>query len=307
MTKNKLLLIFIMLVVLSVSALGCVSKSKYETLQQENETIQANLESTQREYEVLQVQVTALQKQWDDAKAALEAEIANKSATISQDQANIAALTQNVSDLEAKLEATLNTEIKLAYSFTFQTKKFAWEMSIPLKTYLYYKEKARITDTSRYSTMATDNYADTQLAQLIRQINDAVLQYNYNKSDTVNLVGAFVQSLIFANNDVTTPYDNYPRYPVETLFDQTGDCEDTSILTAAILYRLAFNEVIFVFNAPKHVAVGVYVPATVGLDGWEYQAKRYIYLETTGDTWTLGHAPSEYVMFQQPQIYPIGQ
>jgi septal ring factor EnvC (AmiA/AmiB activator) len=228
MVKNKLLLLFVMLVVFCVGALGCgVPQKEYDTLKQDYETSQANLTSAQREYEFLQSQVTTLQKEWEVAKAALEAEIASKSATISEAQ-------RNLTEIQAELDATLNTEIKQAYGFTFQAKKFAWELSIPLKTYLYYQEKPRINDTSKYSAMATDSYADSQISQLIRQINDAVLQYNYNKTDTVNLIGAFVQSLIFANNNVTTPYDDYPRYPIETLFDQSADCEDTSILTSAL-------------------------------------------------------------------------
>jgi predicted transglutaminase-like cysteine proteinase len=282
-----------------VSLVGCVSKKEYDTLQQENETLQANLTSAQREYEFLQSQMATAQKEWEVAKVALEAEATQQSIAISEAQ-------QNIVELQAKLDTALATEIKQAYAFSFQTKSFTWELSIPLKTYLSYKEKPRITDNSKYTQMVTDSGADALINKLILQIQDAVLRYNYNKTDTIDLVGAFVQSLIFANNDVTTPYDDYPRYPVETLWDQTADCEDTSILTAALLYRLQYSHVFFVFNQPKHAAIGVYIPAMVGLDGWEYQAKRYIYLETTGENFTLGHAPSVYVVLQ-PSIYPVGQ
>ena len=299
MSKNKVLLLFVTIIVLSVSLVGCVSQKEYDTLEKENETLQANLTSAQREYEFLQSQMATAQKEWEVAKAALEAETARQSIVISEAQ-------QNIVELQAKLDTALNTEIKQAYAFSFQSKSFVWELSIPLKTYLYYKEKARITDTSKYTAMATDSYADSLLNILVTQIKDAALRYNYNKTDTINLVAAFIQSLIFANNDVTTPYDNYPRYPIETLWDQTADCEDTSILAAALLYRLEYSQVFFVFNQPKHVAIGIYVPAAVGSDGWEYQGKRYIYLETTGENWTLGHAPSVYLALQ-PEIYAVGK
>ncbi len=297
MSKNKVLLLFVAIIVLSVSVVGCVSQKEYDTLEKENETLQANLTSAQREYEFLQSQMTSLQKEWEVAKAALEAETARQSTVISEAQKNIA-------ELQAKLDAALNTEIKQSYAFSFQSKSFVWELSIPLKTYLYYKEKARITDTSKYTEMVTDSYADSLLNILVTQVKDAALRYNYNKTDTANLIGTFIQSLIRANNEPNTPYDNYPRYPVETLFDQGVDCEDTSILAAALLQRLEYNQVIFVFNEPKHVAVGIYVPAVYGLDGWEYQAKRYIYLETTGENWSLGHIPSVYSALQ-PEIYPV--
>jgi outer membrane murein-binding lipoprotein Lpp len=299
MSKNKVLLLFVAITVLSVSVIGCVSQKEYDTLEKENETLHANLASAQREYEFLQSQMTSLQKEWEVAKAALEAETAHQSTVINEAQ-------QNIAELQAKLDVSLNTEIKQSYAFSFQSKSFIWELSIPLKTYLYYKEKARITDTSKYSVMVNDNYADSLIDKLVKQIQDAVLRYNYNKTDTVNLIGTFIQSLIRANNETNTPYDNYPQYPIETLFNQGVDCEDTSILTAALLQRLEYNQVIFVFSEPKHVAVGVYVPAVYGLDGWEYQAKRYIYLETTGENSTLGHAPSIYLALQ-PEIYPVGK
>lgn len=299
MLKNKVLLLFVVLVVLAVSTAGCVSKSKYDTLMQDYNTSQTNLTSAQREYDLLKAEMESLQKEWETAKANLDAEIATN-------QNTIASLSQDIATLQAKLEATLDTEIRQVYAFTYLNKDYKWELSIPLRTYLHYKEIARIGDTSKYNEMIMDDYAESQIYQIIKEINDAVLEYNLNKSDTINLVGTFVQSLVFANNDVTTPYDDYPRYPIETLFDQSADCEDTTILAAALLYRLEFNEVIFVFTEKPHVAVGVYNPATIGLDGWEYQGKRYIYLETTGDAWTLGHAPNVYQTLQ-PQIYLIGE
>lgn len=306
MARNKFILFLVMLMVLCISAAGCVSKDKYDTLMQEYETSQTNLTSAQREYNLLQSQMTTLQKEWEEAKAALEAQIANKSAAISEAQQNITKLQEEIAELQAKLDTALNTEIKQAFTFSFQGKEFKWELSIPLKTFLHYKEMARITDTSKYAVMVKDNYADSLLNKLILEVEDAVLRYSYDKTETVDLIGAFIQSLTFANNDITTPYDNYPRYPIETLFDQTADCEDTSILAAALLYRLDYKLVFFVFNEPKHTGLGVYVPAVMGMDGWEFQAKRYIYLETTGDTWTLGHAPGEYST-QQPQVYPVGE
>lgn len=305
MTKNKIFLLVISIILVSISFIGCVSKSNYDSLKQEYDTSQANLTSAQREYEFLQSQLTSLQKEWDVSKANLDAEIAQQSAKINEVQNTNSKLTADIADLQNRLETVLNTEVKQTYAFSYQNKNFTWELSIPLKTYLYYKEKPVITDTSRYNTMVKDSYADSLMNVLILQVKDAVLRYNFNTSDTVNLVGAFVQSLIRANNDPTTPYDDSPSYPIQTLFDQGIDSEDTSILTASILYRLNYTEVIFVFSQPKHVAVGVYVPAVFGLDGWEYQAKRYIYLETTGALWNLGYVPPVYLS-QQPSIYPVG-
>jgi Skp family chaperone for outer membrane proteins len=304
-TKTKVFLLFISIILLSLNFIGCVSKGNYDAIKQEYDALQSNLTSAQREYEFLQSQLTSLQKESEAKKADLDAEIARRSAKITEAQNTNSELTAEIAELQSQLDTVLNTEIKQTYAFSYQNKDFTWELSIPLKTYLYYKEKPEITDTSRFNTMVKDNYADSLMNVLIRQIKDAVLRYNFNNTDTVNLIGTFVQSLIRANNDPTTPYDDSPRYPIQTLFDQGIDSEDTSILTAAILYRLEYTEVIFVFNQPEHIGIGVYAPAVVGLDGWEYQAKRYIYLETTGELWNLGYVPYVY-LGNQPEIYPVG-
>jgi len=41
-------------------------------------------------------------------------------------------------------------------------------------------------------------------------------------SNRFHLLRAFVQSLPYTSDLVTTGYDNYPRYPIETLIDMAG-------------------------------------------------------------------------------------
>jgi hypothetical protein len=302
--NNKVLLVFLCITVLSVTFFGCTSKSNFDNLKKDYDTVkndydalQANLTTAQREYNLLQSNMTSLQKEYDTTKATLEAKVASQSAVITEAQ------NTNVT-LQSKLDTTLNTEIKFTYRFKYQMWQFNWDISIPLREYLYYKAKSRISDSSKYTSMVTDSHADSLINILVQNIKDAVLTYDLKKTDTVDLVGAFVQSLIYASQDTASPYDNRPLYPIETLFEQGGDCEDTSILAATLLQKLEYNQVFFVFSQPKHVALGIDNPASPYVNGWEYQAKRYIYLETTGDNYIVGAAPSVYTTLQ-PEILPI--
>jgi hypothetical protein len=292
MLKNKALLVFLCTIMLSVIVCGCKSNKDYDTLQ-------ANLTSAQREYEFLKSQMDTLQKEYDTNKATLEAKVASQSAAISEAKTNNA-------NLQSKLDTTLNTEVKFSYVFKYQTWQLTWDISIPIREYLYYKEKSRGNDSSKYTAMITDNHADSLINVLVQKIKDTSLDHNLKKTDTVDLVGAFVQSLVYGNQDIGTPYDDHPLYPIETLFKQGGDCEDTSILAAALLQRLEYSQVFFIFSQPKHVALGVDIPMAAYTNGWEYQAKRYIYLETTGDNYPVGVAPNVYTTLQ-PEIYPIGK
>jgi hypothetical protein len=134
-------------------------------------------------------------------------------------------------------------------------------------------------------------------------IKDAALTNNLRKSDIVSLVGTFTRGLPHNDRDVTTPYDSYPRFPVETLIEQGGDSEDVSILAAALLAQEGFNVVFLRFDQPKHVALGINLSG-IGGYSWEYQGNRYYYMECSAKEWELGDAPLQF-RSAKPTIVPI--
>ena len=90
----------------------------------------------------------------------------------------------------------------------------------------------------------------------------------------------------------------YMRFPDEVLFDKEGDCDCKSSLTAALFHELGYNVVIMLSEKLSHAAVGIELkeewldvikpenPERVIL---EYNGKRYLYCETTGDGYKIGH------------------
>lgn len=102
----------------------------------------------------------------------------------------------------------------------------------------------------------------------------------------LNMVVDFVQSL-----EYQAEAGEYPKYPVETLVDGGGDCEDTAILLAALLDQLGMDCILL--SPPGHMAVGV---AVQGLDAKSYlwSGKKYYYVETTGLNWSIGAIPPAY-------------
>ncbi|MCL0071918.1 hypothetical protein M1N51_01730, partial [Peptococcaceae bacterium] len=87
------------------------------------------------------------------------------------------------------------------------------------------------------------------------------------------------------------PYE-YPRYPLETLVDQKGDCEDTSILLASILDAMGFDVALVYVAPPAHMVVGVTGENLSGFY-YEYSGRKYYYLETAGPGWVVGEVPWE--------------
>jgi hypothetical protein len=92
---------------------------------------------------------------------------------------------------------------------------------------------------------------------------------------------------------VSTDFDDYTKSVIETLVEGGGDCEDSAILMAAVLQADSFNYDCILIQPPGHMAVGVYGTDLPGAY-WEYEGRRYYYLETTGDGWSVGKIPEEY-------------
>ena len=82
--------------------------------------------------------------------------------------------------------------------------------------------------------------------------------------------------------------------------DGGGDCEDTSILTSALLNGMGYGTVLF--NLPEHVGVGVDVDHYGTY--WLYENVKHYYVETTGEGWEIGELPEAY-QEESAIVYPI--
>jgi hypothetical protein len=299
------------MLILGLTLAGCgVSEKQYSE-------IQTKLDKVQNDYATATAQLSSMQKELDATKTqlpsaqsdynAMKSQLASAQNEIKQLQDKLASQSVTLDEAQnqvSHLNAILDTKTTHYYQFSFQAVSYRWDLPVALRLYFDYKGKSRPNELSKYGTMVTDAGADATISVLVNKVKDAATNYDLRKSDIVNLVAKFVQTLPGTNKNVTTPYDAYPRYPLETLFDQGGDSQDTSILAAALLRRLDYDVVLFSYDSPKHMAVGVNIPGSLGY-GWEFQAKRYFYLETTGEGLLIGDCPPEYRQ-PQPIIYPLG-
>jgi outer membrane murein-binding lipoprotein Lpp len=303
MSKIKILFAVTAVVMTATLLAGCTSNSKYNDLKKDYDIAQANLASAQREYETLKSQTDSGTLKLIADKTALEQQLTQKSQELTQANSTI-------TTMQSRMNTILSTEKRLLFTFPYSNgyinKTFAWEISIPLKDYLNYKDKAHSSDPTGYAAMVNDTYADAILNQVAQKIKDTRSQYDLKSTDTINLAATFVQTMAFTNKDILTPPNDYPQFPLETLYVPGGDCEDTSLLLAALLKKLEYNPVIFVFEEPRHMAVGIELAAGVSSYGsFEYQAKRYAYIETTGSVnYVVGSIPDKYAG-KQPGIYPV--
>jgi len=190
------------------------------------------------------------------------------------------------------------------FEWSYKGYEWTWSLDIPKSLYEAYKNVAVSTrlqyQASGYGFLTTTN--DVYLQRVAEKLEEATSQKGYDSYDEVSFVLAFIQSLPYTSDSVTSGYDEYPRFPLETLVDNGGDCEDTSILFATLTLIMGYGTVYI--NPPEHYAVGIL--GEEGLPGYyfTYKDKRYYYCETTGSGWEIGELPEEF-QNEEATIYEI--
>jgi hypothetical protein len=198
--------------------------------------------------------------------------------------------------------------VTLHFGWDFKGQAWTWDPVLTQDIYDYFRTKDRSGLIDRqagsynYGAFVTDTTDDALIGQIAQQIRAAAEKEGYSELETLTFALAFVQSLPYAYDDTTTAFNEYPRFPVETLVDEGSDCEDTSILYASLVLMLGYSAVMLA--PPQHMAVGV---AGTDLPGTyvEYNGNRYYYAETTGEGYVIGQAPKEYEGTQM-RIYEVG-
>ncbi len=191
--------------------------------------------------------------------------------------------------------------IKREFAWDYGGKRWTWKLLVPEATYTYYTNLKR-PPTDDYSVYVTDPADDAFISSLAARLKEAAAQKKYSPKQTTELVITFVQNIKYAYDNISKGAEEYPRYPLETLVDQEGDCEDHSILLASILKEMGYG-VVLIYIPGEHVAVGIKgkdLPGTY----YEYEGTRYYYVETTAAGWSIGQTPEEH-LWAKAHIFPL--
>jgi hypothetical protein len=170
----------------------------------------------------------------------------------------------------------------------WNTLSWTWTVQVSQDLYTYESHLPRIASWNDWAKY-TD---DPVLEELAPSLKEAAENKGFDYYETINFVLSFVHCFPYTIDSVTTGADEYPRYPIETLVDGGGDCEDTSFLVAGILKVMNYD--VCLLELPGHMAVGV-----LGIDEhpgsyYNFNGKHYYYCETTSTGWTMGEIPSNF-------------
>ena len=185
------------------------------------------------------------------------------------------------------------------------TLRFDWEcqdnyhtasMDIPLdaEMYRYYRGLQRYYGIENFYLYVNDDNNRAIVRKMVDALRNVADEYSYDDATVAREIAKFVQDCIEYQYDIDgTGQEEYPKYPIETIYERRGDCEDSSILMAALLKEWGY-EVGFL-HLPHHVAVAIRTSNTYNAGPYyEIDGRRYLFIESTGSGWFIGDIPEDF-------------
>jgi hypothetical protein len=169
-----------------------------------------------------------------------------------------------------------------------------WEANISQQLYQTLRSKLRPrVENANYAVYVTHSLDDIFFQNLAAAINAEGEKLGYTTYQVVELAVLFVQTIPYSYDIDSTGRDEYPRYPVETLVDGTGDCEDHAILLAQLLSSMNYDAILLVYTG-EHMALGVADTGNMYGTYYNHNGKKYFYVETTNTGRKIGDIPEEF-------------
>jgi len=177
------------------------------------------------------------------------------------------------------------------FVFSFEDRTYRLGMPVDMAVYsgarsgpknaiLYENISDDVWMTGYYRAFIDDPHQEALYGKLLHSFSDLRDKKDLDSDRYAELITAFVQAIPYENHPNGTP----PKFPVETVVEGTGDCDDKSLLLAALLSRAGYDVALLDFVNDSHMAVGI------AGDNNTFGSTGYIYIETT-DVGFIGSVP----------------
>jgi hypothetical protein len=170
-----------------------------------------------------------------------------------------------------------------------------------------YTHYLKLDHTNRNpETYCLSDKLESILQEIIDESNEKMQEREERNSTNIELVWScldFVQGIPWTNDSLTRNNTDYWQYPVETLFDYGGDCEDHAILFASLVKFLDIKVILIGADVADenlikngHMMAGVWFNESnfyLGDEVQPYMGKDYYICETTPSSSIIGDHPWE--------------
>jgi hypothetical protein len=152
-----------------------------------------------------------------------------------------------------------------------------------------------VADT--YRAMVNDPAQEEMYSTLLSDVKKTRLSRGLSDDEYLELIAVYIQSLRYETRDLTPA-----KFPVETVVDRAGDCDDKSLLLAGLLSREGYPVALLLFGPEAHMAIGV------GSGDYLYKNTGYAFLETTNYSFVgmpTDKLGENLTLYSDPVIIPI--
>jgi len=176
---------------------------------------------------------------------------------------------------------------RVNYSWDYKDVQWSFSVGVPEAIYDYYRGRTHDNDDLMHFVLS-EHHRD-YIREIVKSFRTGGEEWGLSDMDNLFNVVAFVQSLQYVTDEASKGVEDYVRYPIETLVDGVGDCEDVVILAASLLHEMGYS--VILLSLPEHLALGIkYDPKYRGTY-YKYEGEKYYYLEMTSPGWELGQVP----------------
>lgn len=188
--------------------------------------------------------------------------------------------------------AMVTGDIARTFVWEMDGNEYTYTLNIDYADLQYYRDLYSVDERKQYTAnnhahdktfVIVDDYIET-IADDFEDMTEGMSQIQI-----ANFILTFTQYIEYQDDSTYMGYDEYWKFPVETLFDMGGDCEDTSILYCAIADAMGFKTAMLLFTG--HMAAGIYVAGFSG-EGYTVGSVKYFYCETTTTGYDVGEVPN---------------
>lgn len=192
-------------------------------------------------------------------------------------------------DVQASSKAPSSKTVTRTVQFYYEGRTFRPTFTFNQADYDYYHSLwKRPRYPADYSLFAAEFTAHPYLLEVIKQLDADAMQYGYTDEALINYLAAFTQAIEYKSDPQNYGYD-YPKYPIETIFELGGDCDDKSILLATLLNMYGFDAPLVHSAGDRHMGVAVQRDNTNKYSlSFSYDNRKYALVDATWARYKLG-------------------
>lgn len=155
------------------------------------------------------------------------------------------------------------------FDWSYGGKDYSITLGIRYSDYYTYKtdDIIRSQGTIEHDKMFVTS-DDKYVKQIAEYISGATV--GLDKAEVVNVLLRFTQTIPYMYDSESVGQEEYWKYPLETLYDGNGDCEDTSILFCAVGKAMGYDTALMLFSGHATGAISI---ADMGYDTSDVKLK----------------------------------